>query len=557
MKSKKAQQNGNAQHKSLSAKEIFADIDGDIEEMQRSAVVRAQGTLSTRYEKLEHKLAKLEMLTDITQSLNSTLNLNELLEKIIDSVIRLTDTDRGFLMLNGKGNTLEFKIARDRENQSLDEEDFTISSSIVNDVAQSGKPLYLSNALEDERFKDQKSVLDLHLRTAVCVPLTLESKVIGVIYADSGRHSPGFSPDDMSIASAFASQATIAIENAKLHGELVVSRENLARENLRLKQELSGKYEYSGIIGRSKAMHDIFLTIQKVAPISTTILIQGETGTGKELIARAIHFNGPRKTNQLVTINCGAMPAELLESELFGHKKGAFTGATSDKAGLFETANGGTIFLDEIGEMPQPLQVKLLRVLQEGEIRRVGENVPRKVDVRVIAATNRDLAEDVKANIFRRDLYYRLNVVPINIPPLRQRRDDILPLVEHFLNKYEAKMNKEGIEISGDAMKLLLTNPWPGNVRELENTIERALALCGDSRALSPTHFPHLAPEPALFEELDKNKTLKEKLRAVEKQIIIETLEKMNWRITKAAEQLAVTRQHLHNKIKQYKITVP
>jgi Nif-specific regulatory protein len=557
MKSKKIQQNEHMQPKSVSAKEIFADVESDIEEMQQSAAVRAGETLSIRYERLEHKLGKLEMLTDITQSLASTLNLNELLEKIIDSVIRLTDTDRGFLMLKDKGSTVEFKIARDRERRPLEEEDFTISFSIVNDVAQNGKPLYLSDALEDERFKDQKSVLDLHLRTAVCVPLTLESTVIGVIYADSARHSPGFSQDDMSIISAFASQATIAIENAKLHGELVVSRENLARENLRLKQELSGRYEYSGIIGKSKAMQDIFLTIQKVAPLSTTVLIQGETGTGKELIARAIHFNGPRKTNQLVSINCGAMPAELLESELFGHKKGAFTGATSDKAGLFETASGGTIFLDEIGDMPQPLQVKLLRVLQEGEVRRVGENTSRKVDVRVIAATNRDLAEDIKANIFRRDLYYRLNVVPINIPPLRQRREDILPLVEHFLGKLEAKMHKEGIEISGDAMKLLLTNPWPGNVRELENAVEGALALCGDSRMLNPTHFPHLSTEPTLLEELDKSMSLKDKLRAVEKQIIIETLEKVNGKITKAAEQLAVSRQHLHNKIRKHKITVP
>jgi len=540
----------------MNANQIFADIDSDIEEMRRSTVVRAEEALSARYGKLEHKLEKLQMLTDITQALNSTLNLNELLEKIIDSVIRLTDTDRGFLMLADKSAVLQFMIARDKARQSLDEKEFTISSSIVNDVARSAQPLYIANALEDERFKDQKSVLNLHLGAAVCVPLTLESKVLGVIYADSDRLSAGFSSDDMSIVSAFAAQATIAIENAKLHGELVVSRENLARENLRLRQELSGRYEFSGIIGRSKAMTDIFLTIQKVAPLSTTVLIQGETGTGKELIARAIHFNGPRKTSQLVTINCGAMPAELLESELFGHKKGAFTGATSDKAGLFETASGGTIFLDEVGEMPQPLQVKLLRVLQEGEIRRVGENVPRKVDVRVIAATNRDLAEDVKANIFRRDLYYRLNVVPITIPPLRQRRDDILPLIEHFLGKFEAKMGKAGIEISTEAMKLLLTNAWPGNVRELENTIERALALCGDSKSLTTAHFPTVVPAPAFAGDLDKNATLKERLRAVEKQIIIETLERMNWRITKAAEQLGVTRQHLHNKIKQYKITV-
>lgn len=556
MKNKKDRENQHDQQTTGSAKEIFAEVESDIEEVKRSDTVRAEETLLGRFEKAQHKLDKLEMLTDMTQSLNSTLNLNELLEKIIDSVIRLTDTDRGFLMLMNESKALEFKIARDREKRSLEEGDFTISMSIANDVARSGKPLFLSDALEDARFKDQKSVLNLQLRTAVCVPLAIEEKVLGVIYADSARLSPGLSPDDMSIVSAFASQATIAIENAKLHGELVLSQENLARENLRLKQELSGKYEYSGIIGKSKTMQDIFLTIQKVAPLSTTVLVQGETGTGKELIARAIHFNGPRKTKQLVTINCGAMPPELLESELFGHKKGSFTGATADKAGLFVTANGGTIFLDEIGEMPLSLQVKLLRVLQDGEVRPVGENTPRKVDVRVIAATNRDLADDVKSGLFRRDLYYRLNVVPINIPPLRQRRDDILPLVEHFLRKFESKMGKQGIEIAGDAMKLLLTNAWPGNVRELENAIERALALCGESRMLNAAHFPNLTPEPAPFGDLDKTKSLKEKLQAVEKQVIIETLEKTNNKVTKAAEILEVTRQHLHNKIKKYKIHI-
>jgi len=242
------------------------------------------------------------------------------------------------------------------------------------------------------------------------------------------------------------------------------------------------------------------------------------------LIARAIHFNSPRKDKPLVTINCGAMPAELLESELFGHKKGSFTGASSDKkVGLFETANGGTIFLDEIGDMPQPLQVKLLRALQEGEIRRVGENRARKVDVRVIAATNRDLAEDVKSGKFRRDLYYRLNVVPIIIPPLRERSEDIIPLTEHFLGKYSRKMNKKNVKISSEAMKLLVSSAWPGNVRELENSIERALAMCG--------------------------------LKAVEKQIIMDALEKSGHNITKAAKRLKVTRQHLHNKIREYGIS--
>jgi Nif-specific regulatory protein len=349
-------------------------------------------------------------LTGITKALNSTLNLNEVLEKIIDSTIQLADMDRGFLMLADEGGALEFKIARDRDKRPLDKEEFTISYSIVNDVAQRGEPLFISDILEDSRFRDQKSVLDLQLKRAVCVPLMLEKTVIGVLYTDSNRLSPSFARGEMSIVTAFASQAAIAIENAKLHGDLVLSRENLALENQKLRQELSGKYEFSGIIGKSRPMQEIFFTIRKIASLSTTVLIQGETGTGKELIARAIHFNGSRKGAQLVTINCGAMPKELLESELFGHKKGSFTGAVSDKAGLFETASGGTIFLDEIGEMPLELQVKLLRVLQEGTIRRIGENADRKVDVRVIAATNRDLSEDVKAGIFRRDLFYRLCV---------------------------------------------------------------------------------------------------------------------------------------------------
>jgi len=555
MSRKRTQQSADGGRKPARSDEFFAEVQGEIAAIEQSESVRTGEGLSRRLEKMQHRVGKLEMLTDITKALNSTLNLNELLEKIIDSTIQLADTDRGFLMLAGPGGELEFKIARDREKRPLDEDEFMISRSIVNDVSRSGTPLFISDILEDDRFKDQKSVLDLQLKRAVCVPLAIDSRITGAIYTDGNRLSPAFSMDDMSIITAFASQAMIAIENATLHGELVHEQEALAHENRRLKEELSGRYEFSGIIGRSKPMQEIFLTIQKVAPLSTTVLIQGETGTGKELIARAIHFNGPRRSGQLVTINCGAMPKELLESELFGHKKGSFTGATSDKAGLFETASSGTIFLDEIGEMPLALQVKLLRVLQEGEIRRVGDNFDRKVDVRVIAATNRDLSEDVKTGLFRRDLYYRLNVVPITIPPLRQRREDILPLAEHFLAKYEAKMQKRGVAISAEAMRLLLTNSWQGNVRELENSIERALALCGDSRLLSPAHFPHITPEADILDQLDQGKTLKEKLRAVERQIIIEALEKMNWRITKAAESLAVTRQHLHNKIKQYKIT--
>lgn len=536
------------------AEDVFNEAERDLKELGQADTVRQGAALSAQLEKTEHRLNKLEMLVEISQALNSTLNLNEVLEKIIDSVIKLADTDRGFLMLDNRNGNMEFRIARDRKEQPLEEEDFMVSFSIIDDVVDKGKPLFISDILEYDRFKDQKSVIDLNLRTAVCLPLTLENRVIGVIYTDSNRIAEELNEDDMSIVSAFASQAAIAIENARLHGELILSKENLARENIELKQELSEKYEFSGIIGKSKAMLDIFSTIKKVAPLTSTVLIQGATGTGKELIARAIHFNSPRKTKQLVTINCGAMPENLLESELFGHKKGAFTGAVNDKVGLFEIAGCGTIFLDEIGETPLQLQVKLLRALQDGEIRRVGDNIPRMVDVRVIAATNRDLSADIKKGTFRQDLYYRLNVVPIHIPPLRERRDDILPLTEYFLEKYSAKLGKRDIRILPEAVKLILANEWEGNVRELENTIERALALSGDSTVLSTDHFPQLKKDPDILDQIEHRKSLKEKLRAVERKIIIETLEKTNWKITKSAEILEVTRQHLHNKIKQHDI---
>jgi Nif-specific regulatory protein len=491
------------------------------------------------------------MLAEITQAMNSTLNLNELLSNIVDSTIKLADMDRGFLMLENAAGELEFRIARDSRQQKLGESEFEVSHTIIGEAAKKGKPLFVSDVDKNGRYKDQESVLDLQLKTAVCLPLILDEQVIGVIYADASRLSIEIDEEDMPIFSAFAAQAAIAIENARLHGELILSKENLARENLELKAVLSEKYKFSGIIGKSKPMQEIFSTIRKISPFDTTILIMGATGTGKELIARAIHFNGPRKTNQMITINCGAMSPELLESELFGHKKGSFTGAVSDKPGLFETASGGTLFLDEIGDMPMPLQVKLLRALQEGEIRRVGENTVRNVDVRVIAATNRDLSEDIEAGRFRQDLYYRLNVVPITIPPLGERKEDILPLTLHFLEKYAAKMDKGKIGIEPDSMKLILTNPWPGNVRELENTIERALALCGDSRTLSVIHFPQLG-RGGVLGTVDTKGSLKEKMRSVEKQFIIEALEETGGKITRAAELLAVTRQHLHNKIKQY-----
>ena len=532
--------------------DIFTQVENDLRRIDESEETSRGRDLAGRLAQIERRLGRHEMLTSITRAMNSTLNLNELLSMIVDSIIALAGTDRGFLMLSNKAGELEFRIARDRGEQPLCQDDFEVSRSIVRNVAAEGEPLFISDLDKNDRFREQKSVIDLQLKTAVCLPLKVEERVVGVIYTDASRLVNEIAPEDMPIFAAFAAQAAIAIENARLHGEVILSRESLARENLELRAELSEKYEFSGIIGKSKAMQEIFDTVRKIAQFDTTILIRGDTGTGKELIARAIHFNSPRKTKQLVTINCGAMPAELLESELFGHKRGAFTGAASDKLGLFETASGGTLFLDEIGDMPIPLQVKLLRALQDGEIRRIGDNLPRTVDVRVIAATNRELEEDIKSGRFRQDLYYRLNVVPITIPPLRERQDDILPLTLHFLEKYAAKMGKGSLEISPAAMKLILGSPWPGNVRELENTIERALAICGETQQLTPEHFPQFTQAGGAETSAALENSLKAKLHVMERQFILEALQRSGWKITRTAESLDVTRQHLHNKIKQY-----
>ncbi|HMA76120.1 MAG TPA: sigma 54-interacting transcriptional regulator [Candidatus Krumholzibacteriaceae bacterium] len=532
--------------------DFFSEAQKSIESIKKSEKAKTQARDLEELEKSRHRINKLEILINVTKALNSTLNLNELLAKIIDSIINLADTDRGFLMLADSKGEMKFRIARDKNEQSLEERDFEVSYSIINEVTRKGAPLFISDLMEDEQFAKKESVIDLQLRTAICVPLKLDNRIIGVIYTDASRLSGEITEDDISIVSAFSAQAAIAIENARLHGALILSKEDLARENRKLKQELSDKYEFSGIIGKSKPMLDIFSTIKKIALFDTTVLITGSTGTGKELIAKAIHYNSERKDDKLVTINCSAMPAELLESELFGHKKGSFTGASNDKPGLFETASGGTIFLDEIGDMPETLQVKLLRTLQEGEIRRVGENLTRKVNVRIIAATNRDLEADAEKGGFRRDLFYRLNVVPIKIPPLCDRQEDILPLVAHFLDRYSKKMNKGEVTISPEVTKLFLSYKWPGNVRELENSIERALALSGDSRMLNKEHFPQFTGEMKTSGR--EGYSLKQGLKSAEKKIIEDALSKTGGKVTKAAELLKVSRQHLHNKINEYNI---
>ena len=350
----------------------------------------------------------------------------------------------------------------------------------------------------------------------------------------------------------------VNFEELKVIISKAVEKSRLVAENLYLRQQLRGKYKFDNIIGNSPAIQPVFARMEKILVTDSTVLILGESGTGKELVARAIHFNGSRKEKPFIAINCGAIPADLLESELFGHMRGSFTGAVADKRGKFELANKGTIFLDEIGTMPQQLQMKLLRVLQEQEVERVGSTTRTKLDVRVISATNADLDGRVRRGEFREDLYYRLNVIPIHLPPLRDRREDIPLLAKHFLRKICTDMHRPVLEITQEAVKALETYEWPGNVREMENVIERAVALTDSDiidRQDLPTQIGGVSQEsnplPTLNipgEGLDLTATI----ALIEKTLIKQAMDKSSNIKARAASLLNINRTTLVEKIKRY-----
>jgi two-component system response regulator AtoC len=334
-------------------------------------------------------------------------------------------------------------------------------------------------------------------------------------------------------------------------------RERLRKENELLRKEVQKEYSFKNIVSKNEKMLNIFEVIKKVAPYKSTILITGESGTGKELVARALHYSSNRSQRPFIPVNCGAIPENLLESELFGHVKGAFTDAIRTKKGLFEEADGGTLFLDEIGELPSQLQVKLLRVLQDGEIRRVGDSKSIQIDVRIIAATAKDLTKEVNENRFREDLFYRLNVLPIHIPPLRERKEDIPLLVPHFINKYSESMNKNVVGITSKALDVLMNYKWYGNVRELENTIERAIVLT-DTENIEfenlPIEIQNFQDQIQLTPLAEEEYSIKKASRFLEMNLIKKALKKTKGNHTHAARLLEISHRALLYKIKEYEI---
>ena len=411
----------------------------------------------------------LQTLYEVSRQINSVRDLPELLDLTMDLALQTMNGERGLIFLIEDENLI-LKVSRNMENEMV--EDATeISQSVISDVLSGGKPLVVTDAQNDEAFRNRKSVKNFRIHSILCVPLRLKDQIIGTVYIDSRSESfqsTSFSEIDIEFLEAFANLAAIAVENARLHDSLV-------KENLYLRKEVESRYAFENIIGQSAPMKKLYKEMEVAIENEGNVLIIGESGTGKELVAKAIHYNSRRKNHNFVAVDCGALPDTLLESELFGHKKGAFTGAVTDKPGLFEEADKGTLFLDEISNTSLAFQAKLLRVLQEGEFRRVGETSSRFVDVRIICATNTDPQAEIQAGRFRQDLFFRLNVIPIVIVPLRERKSDIPLLVEHFVEKHNRDLTRKITGVSKDFMDYCVQAPWPGNVRELENFIHRVM----------------------------------------------------------------------------------
>jgi transcriptional regulator with GAF, ATPase, and Fis domain len=514
--------------------------------------------------------ARLRRLLRINKRLNSELRLPRLLETIVDTVIELCDAERGFLLLEDDAGELGVKVARNIDQKTLETAEFELSRSIARRAAAGGEPIVTIDAAGDTRFREALSVSDLHLRSVLAVPLVVKGRAVGTIYADHRLRKGAFDDEDVKVVLDFADQAAIAIENARLLAELRRRERQVDALNRRLEvelaargEELSGmkqelrenrealavRYDYRNIVGRTPRMLELFRLLDRVTDTALPVVIQGESGTGKELVARAIHFNGPRKDRPFVSENCAAIPETLLESTLFGYVRGAFTGAERDTRGLFEVADGGTLFLDEVGEMSPAMQGKLLRVLQEGELRRVGAERTRKVDVRVVVATNRDLQRMVEEGKFRQDLYFRLAVARIALPPLRDRREDIPLIVNHLLAKHAPK------PLEPSALARLVAYRWPGNVRELENELQRAHALSGERITvtdLSPAIAAASEAEAVAATDLD-SLLLKPRVERLERALLREALGRSGNNQTKAAELLGLSRFGLQKKLKRYR----
>ena len=491
---------------------------------------------------------KFETLIKINTLINSDYSdPKALLTRILESATRLTDGEASsLLLLNSENNKLYFEIALGSKGPDVQQFSLNLGEGIAGWVAQNNRSLIVNDVDHDKRFfADIGKQIGYTTKSILAVPMRIKEECVGVIELINKRSGGGrFEQEDLKWLEIFANQAALAIVNARSFQKV--------QDEVSLLRGQIDETGYSEFIGESVAIQSCLSIARKAAATESSVLITGESGVGKELIAEQIHINSPRREKPFIRVNCAALPETLIESELFGHVKGAFTDAAQDRRGRFEIADGGTIFLDEIGEVPLTIQAKLLRVIQNRIFEKVGASEPMSSDVRIIAATNRNLARSIEEGRFRQDLYYRLNVLPIIVPPLRERQEDIPLLADHFLLSFSKEMNKRLKAISPEAMSILMRYQWPGNVRELQNVIERSVVL-SSREALYPEDLM-LGQESGEAPSIFQGKNLKEAIQLFKRHFVQDSIRRNDGVQKRAAEELGIQRTYLSRLVKELKI---
>ncbi|MBL7685671.1 MAG: sigma 54-interacting transcriptional regulator, partial [Deltaproteobacteria bacterium] len=514
-------------------------------------------------------LETYEKIFEISKKILSQTQLDRLFDLILDEAITLCNAERGFIILIQEQG-FEIKSARNMDKEGLKKSREKISQTIIREVLNQESAVITLDAGADEKLKKSESIHRMKLRSILALPLRIGNQIKGVLYLDNRFAAGVFQETQKQILTLFADQASLALSHASLlkdnlnkQEELIKQQETIQKLNQSLEEKIhlqsqelkqarlqiesltpslsTSIQKFSEIIGSSQSMQEVFRVMDRIIDSNVPVYIHGESGTGKELIAKALHQYSPRKFKTYIATNCASYSETLLESELFGHVRGAFTGADKDKKGIFEFAHQGTVFLDEVGDMSLAMQAKLLRVLQEGEIRPVGSNQTIKIDVRVISATNKDLATLVKEGKFRKDLFYRLNVVKMNLPPLRDRRSDIPLLVDHFMKKNKMGIPENFLSITPEAIKILMAYVWPGNIRELENEISRALVM-GKGAITGDLFSEQLREKFEMDEILSHDLNLYLQVERLEKRLIEHALQKSGGNQSDAAELLGISR---------------
>jgi len=513
------------------------------------------------------KIEELTVLYEISQALASNLDLSTVSNQVLEILAKKLAMNRGTItVLDEKTGQLSIEAAHGLTKEEIARGKYKIGEGVTGKVVERGEPMIIPDIGKEPLFLNRtraRGDLKRQNISFICVPIQMKGETFGVLSVDHLFEDRGVSfEEDVRLLTIVAS---LIGQNIKIHQMIEKDKEKLIEENRELHSELKGKYRLNNIIGTSKPMVEVYKAVQKIAPTRTTVMIRGESGTGKELIARAIHYGSPRADKPFIKVSCAALPETLLESELFGHEKGSYTGASEMVKGRFELANEGTLFLDEIGDISMSTQVKLLRVLQERKFERVGGTKTLSVDVRIVTATNSNLEKAIGEGKFREDLYYRLNVVPIFLPALRQRREDIPLLMGHFLNQYNLE-NKTQFKISPELMTRLMDYSWPGNVRELENTVERMAVMAKDT-VLTADDMPtplgvysyseaEAAPEQRIpmIPEAVVRALPGMNLSEIERNKVMEAMERAAGIQSKACKLLGITPRQLGYKLKKFKI---